>query len=306
MKRKILYLFFAITSTLCALEEEDLIWNEGPSIQEINRNLKRAIADKDWWNVIDTANFIAYNFATSPFAQETSFIIAEAYFNLGEYETSNLYLTNYLNQTTSPKHFDTAISYKFSIAEEFANGTKKRLFSSGKMPAILDAKEDAVAIFDEVIAAVPHSEFAAKSLLKKAQLQLSFEDYKPSLESLDVLIRRFPKHQLAAEGYLQKCKNYLVQCEAQNLDPDLLDLCDVNLKKFKIAFPRDERIKEAEKTIESMQELYAKQLFEIASFFEKTKKNNAAVVYYKKIVSSYPNTLTAQKSREKVETLSTL
>lgn len=301
--KNLLLAFSLLALPLLALEEEDLIWDEGPSVQEYNSAMQQAIAAEEWWTVIDCADIISYNFPTSPFAQEVSYIMGEAYFKLNQFEYANDCFTAYLNHTVSPRHFEEAIEYKFNIAERFSRGTKKRLFGSPKMPAWVPAREDAIPIYDEVIAALPHSEFAAQSLLSKSRVQTSVEDYKPSVETLDLLIRRFPKHELAAEAYLEKGKVFLIQCQAQNLDPDLLDTMELNLRKFRLAFPREPRVAEAEKILSEMKELFAQNLFETGKFFEKTKKIPASLLYYSKVISKYPNTEAAVASREKLETL---
>lgn len=304
--KKHFFAFFALASTLVALEEEDLVWdNAQPSVQEYNSGLQQALAAEDWWKAIDFATIISYNFPSTPFAQEASYIMGEAYFKLDQLEYANECFTAYLNHVSSPKHFEEAIEYKFNIAEQYANGAKKRLFGSPKMPAWVPAKEDAIQIYDDVIAALPHSELAVKALLHKGRIQAYFEDFKPSIETLDLLIRRFPKHALAAEAYLEKNRIFLMQCKAQNLDPDLLDLTEVNLRKFRLAFPRETRIAEAEKIWIEMKELFAQNLLETGYFFEKTKKIPASLIYYNKVVAKYPATDAANVAREKLETLST-
>ncbi len=301
--KKLVCLLFAATA-LTALEEEELVWDaqQGPSVQEYNSALQDAISAQDWWKVVDCAAIISYNFPTTPFAQEASYLIGEAYYNLGQLEYSNEAFTAYLNQAMSPKHFEDTIHYKFRIAEQFSSGTKKRLFGSHKMPAWLSAKEDAIKIYDEVIAALPHSEISAKSLLSRAKIQVEFEDYKPAIESYDLLIRRFPKDDLAAEAFLQKGNAYFLQCQSQNLDPDILDLTEVNLRKFRLAFPREARLVEAERIFKDMQEIFAQNLYDTGYFFEKTKKIPACIIYYTKVISKYPDTKAAVTARTKLET----
>lgn len=301
--KKFVFAFFASLSVLSALEEDELIWNEGPSVQEYNSALQQAIASNDWWAVIDYANIISYNFPTTPFAQEISYTIGEAYYKLDQLEYANEAFTAYLNHASAPKHFEEAIEYKFNIAERFATGERKRLFNSPKMPAWVSAREDSIAIFDEVIAALPHSEFASKALLRKARVQAYFEDFKPSLETLDLLIRRFPKHELAAQSYLEKEKVYLLQCQAKNLDPDVLDMAEVNLRKFRLAYPREARLAEGEQIFSDMQEIFAQNLLETGYFFEKTKKIPASIIYYNKVVTKYPKTEAAAVALEKLSIL---
>lgn len=306
MKRLWIALLLTLTSlpALRALEEHELTWEDlGPSVQEYNSALQDAIAAQDWWAVVDYATIISYNFATTPFAQEAPFIMGEAYFKLGQYEYSNDAFTAYLNHASSPKHFEEAIHYKFTIAEMFTNGTKKRLFGSPKFPAWVPAKEDSIQIYDEVIAALPHSEIAGKALLSKARVQTYLEDYKPGIETLDLLIRRFPKNELAAEAYLEKNRILLRQCQGQDLDPDLLDLAEVNLRKFRLSFPREGRIAEAEKLLGEMEEIFAENLLDTGRFFEKTKKIPASIIYYTKVLAKYPNTEAASTARQKLESL---
>lgn len=303
--RKTVFTLLALTAPVLGLEEHELRWeNTGPSVQEYNSALQQAISAGKWWDVIDYAEIISYNFPTSPFAQEASYLMGEAYYKLGEFESANECFTAYLNHVASPRHFEEAIEYKFNIAEQFANGTKKRLFGSVKMPAWVPAKEDSIEIYDEVIASLPHSDIAAKSFLSKARIQAYTEDFKPSIETLDLLIRRFPKHELAAEGYLEKSRVYLAQCQIESLDPDVLDLTEVNLRKFRLAFPRDPKLEEAEKIFSQMQEMFAQSLFETGCFFEKTKKTPASLIYFNKVIAKYPKTEAAAASREKIEMLS--
>jgi outer membrane protein assembly factor BamD (BamD/ComL family) len=303
--KKVFFALLVLTAPAFSLEENELVWeNTGPSVQEYNSALQQAIAQGNWWDVIDYATTISYNFPTSPFAQEASYLMGEAYYKVNQLEYANDCFTAYLNHVSSPKHFEEAIEYKFNIAEQFASGAKKRLFGSIKMPAWVPAKEDSIEIYDEVIAGLPHSEFAAKALLSKARIQTYFEDYKPALETLDLLIRRFPKHDLAAEGFLEKNRVFVAQCKAQLLDPDLLDLAEVNLRKFRLAFPREPRLEDAGKILSEMQEIFAQNLFETGHFFERTKKIPASLIYYKKVIAKYPNTEAAEASRAKLETFS--
>jgi outer membrane protein assembly factor BamD (BamD/ComL family) len=283
------------------LEEEELSWEDDAlSVLEINTSLQEAIRDRDWWAVIDYADLISYHFPQSPFAQDSAFIAGEAYFHLNQLELANESFTAYLNYS-APQRFEEAVMYKFAIAEEFKNGAKKPLFGSHKLPKWLSAKEDAIKIYDDVIVTLPHHEIAIRSFLNKAILQAELEDYKLSLETLDLLIRKFPKHELAAAAYLEKSHVYLMQCKEKSLDPSLLDLADVNLTKFKLAFPREERLKEAEEELERMKEFFADHLLQTGKFFEKTGKAAASLIYYHKVVANYPSTQAAAFAKEKIE-----
>lgn len=277
------------------LEEEG-----GPSVQEFYSYMQEAIDEADWWAAIDFGQIVLYHFPDSPYGQEIPFFVGMAYLQLGQHELANESLSEYLKKSTNPKHFDEAIDAKFEIAEFFREGGKKRLFGSHKLPAILPAKEDALTIYDEIIASMPHHELAAKAMLGKAEIQTYYEDFRPSVETLHLLIRRFPKHELAAESYLRINQVYLSQAETQLLDPDLLDLAEVNLRKFKLAFPREPRVASAEKAFTEMKEIFAQNLLETGRFYKKRKQMDAAIIYFSKIVAKYPESQAATVAREQL------
>lgn len=306
---KFLVLFLGCSLFSQEISPEDVlpltVEEQKVSVQEYYRFMQEAIDDKDWWAAIDFAELVFYHFPDSPYGKEIPYFIGMAYYNLNQHELANNALSEYLKNSTSPKHFEEALQAKFEIAEFFHEGGKKRLFGSHKLPAILSAHEDAIEIYDTVISSLPHHENAIRSLLHKAESQAYLEDFKESIESLQILIRRFPKHQLTPEAYLQINKVYLQQSKKEHLDPDLLDLAADNLRKFRSAFPRDSRIKDAEAIYSATQELFAKNLFETGEFFQRRKKENASMIYFSKIIKQYPNTETALKAQAKLDAFNT-
>jgi outer membrane protein assembly factor BamD (BamD/ComL family) len=52
-----------------------------------------------------------------------------------------------------------------------------------------------------------------------------------------------------------------------------------------------------------MQEVYAKSFYEIGQFYERTKKPHASVLYYSKIIKTFPNTKSAELSKKRLKVL---
>lgn len=273
------------------------------SVQEHYSAALTAYQKKNWDELIKQSIIVKKNFASTPFAHEALFYLGAGYFHTQEYELANEELTFYLKKQTTPKHFEEAIDYKFSIAEKYQKGAKKSLMGWQTLPKWVPAIEDALSIYDEVIMALPHHELGAKALYGKARLLFKDEDYKVSIETYQSLIRRFPKHNLAVQSYLGIGEVYLTQCQNQYPDPDFLDLAEINLRKFKQDFSQDEQIALAEKMFIQMQEIYASHLYETAQFFERTKKPHASIIYYSKVLASYPSTECATRAKKRLNAL---
>lgn len=270
------------------------------SVQEHYSLAQNAYQAKNWEEVRRQATIIIVNFPETPFANEILFHLGVAYFHLEEYERANGELSNYLKRQTTPKYFEEAIQYKFAIAEKFKDGERKHVMGWQNLPKWVSAEDEAIAIYDEVITALPHHDLGAQALFGKAKLLFAEGDYKACIDTFQQLIRRFPKHALAPESYICIGKVYLTQAQELYPDPDFLDLAEINLKRFAMSFPGEERVAISQQMLQEMKEFYANHLYETARFFERTKKPHASTVYYNKIIAKYPDTKVAEQSRERL------
>jgi outer membrane protein assembly factor BamD (BamD/ComL family) len=273
------------------------------SVQEHYGLLLEAVQNENWDVVIQQSTIMIQNFPDSPFYQEAFYFIAMGFFYQGDYDIANQYLSTYLKKQTALQHFREAIELKFQIADKFCNGYKKHIGGLELLPRWMPAKDEAIEIYDEVINALPNDELAAKALFGKGKLILDDEEYTSSIETFQTLIRRFPKHPLAPDAYVEIARVYLIESKERYPDIDFLDLAKLNLKKFQQDFPSDDRLVIAETILADMQEVFAKSLYENAQFYERTKKPHASVLYYAKIVKDYPNTKTAELSKKRLQAL---
>ncbi len=274
------------------------------SVQEHYSAAMDAYQKQNWEEVIHHSVIVIKNFSSTPFAQEAYFYLGVSYFHIEEYEFSNRFLTKYLKKQATPKFFEEAIQYKFRIAEKYHKGERKHILGMENMPKWIPAREEAIAIYDEVITALPHHELAAQALFGKGRLLLKDEEYKSSIETYQTLIRRFPKHPLAAESYIGVGEVYLTQAQEEYPDQDFLDLAEINLRKFRNDFPGEEKVVVAEKMFLQMKEVYASDLYDTGRFYERTSKPHAAYIYYTRIMAKYPETKVSGLANKRLSRLS--
>ena len=297
IKFYIIPIFFLRMMTTSIIAKEDLT---SLSPHEMYSLLPSAFENKDWKGLLRTSNEILSRCPESSFVADALYYRGIAYFHLRDNELANKFFSRYLKNDISPKYFEETLSYKFSIAEKFRKGTRKHLFGWNKMPKWSNAKEDALHIYEEIIAILPYHDLAARAMFSKAQVEKDFEEYSTTIETLQQMIRRFPKHYMTPEAFLQIAKVYLKQCSPQRQDSDLLALADINIRKFIEAFPNEKRIDEARKMYQQMQEIYARGLYEVGRFFARTRKPGAAEIYYSKIIAQYPQTNAAKLSQKQL------
>lgn len=305
----IAFLLGAVNSSLMAgytLQNGKLIASEEVatmSVQEHYSAAMIAFEEENWEELVRQCTIIIKNFPNTIFEIESHYYIAAAYTHLRDFQLANHFISAYLRNQTTPKHFEEAIELKFTIAEAFRLGARKHLFGMKTLPKWIPADEDALAAYEEVIAALPHDERAARALFGKGRVLLDMKEYKEAVEAFQTLIHRFPKHAHAVDSYLSISEAYLKQFRDESPDRDLLDLAEINLRKMQTDFPREELIANARENFAAMQGIYAESLFETARFYERRDKPEASLLYYRKIVTQFPETKAAALSQKRMEAL---
>lgn len=257
----------------------------------------KAYEAKDWDTAVGHFNIIYTNFPGSTHGAESAFFAGVCYYELDELDFANEAFSNYLKASTQPKYFQPAMEYKFCIANEFRDGARRRPFGTKQLPKWFPAQSLALQIYDEVIQTIPCHEYAARSLWFKGNMLREEGQYQASIEAFQTLIRRFPKHELTPKAFLAINQVYADEAEWEFQNPDLLQLAELNLKRFKQEFPRDEKIAEAEKDVQALKETYAAGLWKTGQFYEWQGQPQAAKIYYNSAIRQFPDTAIAEKCK---------
>ncbi len=263
----------------------------------------KALKEKNWEEAATQFRIVTINFPTATRTKDAYYFLGVCLYHQGDEDSANDNFNSYLKIENSPKYFEETFQYKLAIANAFKNGARKHLFGFEKMPRVFSSRSHAIEIYDEIIAALPNHELAAKALMGKAQVLSQKERYRESIEAYQTVIRKFPKTEYAAKSYSAISEVFLKQsnCELQN--PDILALAQINAKKFAQDFPRDENVQNSQEKISEMKELLAQELYETGCLYERKKEPGASVLYYQAAIDEYPNTKVAQKCKERLHSL---
>lgn len=270
------------------------------SVQEHFAAGAKAYEAKDWDEAARQFSVVTFNFPKTSYGQEAFYFLGVSHYFRQEYDYANDAFSDYLKGQASPLYFQNVIEFKFCIASQLHAGAKRRFLGTKKLPKWACGQNLALEIYDEVIAAVPCSDLAAKALMAKACLQWKMRSYRPAVESFQMVIRRFPKHEQTPDCYLYIGKVFLEQSHYEFQNSDILAFAQINLRKFERDFPREERLCEAREDVMSIKEVYAAGLYETGQFYERSCQPRAAVIYYKDAIRQFPDTCTAELSRKRL------
>ena len=263
----------------------------------------QALQDKNWIEAIHQFRVVTINFPLSSWGKEAFYFLAISYFQEGDKDLANQNLSEYLRSNSNPKYFEETFSYKLAIADAFKNGEKRHLFGYEKLPQWMPDKDLSITIYDEIIQSLPNHELAAKALLSKADHLKKQQEYRQSIESLQQIIRKFPKSEFASKAYAHIAKVYLQQAKQDAHNPDILALAIINKKKFSQDFPRDQKLAQVDAAIVEMKEIFATALYDIGQLYERKKQPKASVLYYHNAITQFPDTKVALLCKERLNEL---
>ena len=299
--------FLAFVLSLCTAQA-DYIWKNGKlidfkrqpwmSMQEHYNDMMKAGDDRRWLDLIENGVVIINHFENSPFVDETRFMVAKAFLEIKDFSRAHDALGQYLTYTVTPKHYEEVMQMKLELAHAFEDGEIKNLVGLPGIPHWVDARKEAVSLYDEIASALPTSFIAEQAVLGKAGLEIKLKDYRVAIATCESFLRKYPKSSLAPQAFenIGFCQLQLIKDEF--LDPDVLSLAELNVKKFTEMYPAHPKLADIENNVIQMKELFAENLLQTGNYYKKVKQVNAANFYYKKVIQLYPETKSASNAQK--------
>ena len=158
-------------------------------------------------------------------------------------------------------------------------------------------------LFDEVIGLVPRDELAAKAMFHKAEMKIEDARFNDAVQIYETLISHFPQTDWASQSFLMIAKVRMMQCSKKSLSQNYLELSKKNILAFEAYSSTDTRLQEAKDILVRMQNLFARDLFNSAQYFEKRGNFRGAILFYQSILQKYPESRYAAEIGHKVEEL---
>ncbi|MCH9621231.1 MAG: Outer membrane protein assembly factor BamD [Chlamydiia bacterium] len=286
--KKYLLPFIIVSSLIFGSEEEQF------------SDLKTEFHNKEWSKVVSHSQEMIKKYPESVFSKEINFFRAVAYYHIDDPDLANQYLTAFLEMGGSTRYFEDALKYKYFIAEKFENGYYGHLFGVSALPRFESMWESAYQLYDEVIVSIPRSDLAAKALFRKSAMYLLDEQFEESIESLNNLIRRFPRNPLAQEAYVNIAKVYRKQIKVLYLDPRCYELALLNKKRFDMEYPSSPLKIEMEEVVADIVDYFAEDIYKSAIYFDKRNNSESSIMYLRSLVQKYPTSKYAIYATQKI------
>lgn len=170
--------------------------------------------------------------------------------------------------------------------------------------ALMESKPtSAVEIFEKVIEHNPKGPLAPESQVKLADAYFMAMEYESAEEAYKKLLENYPKSEWAPYAMFRIPLSKLTLETLRERDLGRLWKAREGFEEYLANYPAGNFAEEAKKNIHETEEFIARRQYDIAELYLRKKHPQAAMVHFEGVVTHFPNTSWAEKSRQQIEFL---
>lgn len=228
---------------------------------------------------------------------------AQYYLGLAEESKGNLYEAYQAYQKVIDKYpfserIAGIIEQENKIAEEFMSGTKRKA-----MGVALPVENPAIEIFQKVVDNSTYGPLASKAQYKLGLVLKGEGRFYEAEEAFNKVVSNYPDSEWveAARFQIASCKASV--SKSPDYDQGGVKEAKDKFEEFVREHPDAVLSRDAEKSIQQLNEREAQSNYNVAVFYEKQKAYQSARVYYNDIINNYPDSPWAAKALERLKIL---
>ena len=223
----------------------------------------------------------ATRYPFAPSAAQARYRQAQLLEQQGEVQDAFEAYDKFLERFPGNSLYTTALNRQASMAQAAAEGDVKSSFLGLKTKLSL---EKTVAMLEKVRDHAPKSRAAAKAQFTIGELYQAKKKWKEAIAAFRQLVKDQPDCPEAPEALFRVGVLFMEQAERGNQNQSNLDLAKEAFNDYLLQYPGHARNAEARRMIGSLGSRDLQRSFDIAEFYLKTGKPEAAKIYYRDIV----------------------
>lgn len=232
-----------------------------------------------------------------------SFEASEGQYYLGQIEEAqgNLYEAFLAYQKIIDKYpFSERIQEinerEYKIGEAFMSGVKRKA-----MGVVLPVENPALEIFAKVVENSTYGPLAPKAQYKLGLVLKGVMRYFEAEEAFNKVMTNYPDSEWAGAAKFQIAACRAAVSRGPAYDQGAAKEAKDKFEEFVRENPDAVLSRDAEKNISQLNEREAESYYSIGRFYEKQKAYQSAKIYYEDVINSYPASVWAAKSLERIQ-----
>ena len=262
---------------------------------------EKAFKAADYSTALRAAHRVLRVWPLSDYAPHAEYIIGRSLEATGKDEAAFKAYQNIIQKYPKSAEYEEVLWRQYAIANRFLHGEWFRLW--GYIP-LYTSMDQTAKMFDKIVENGPYSDVAPHAQLRIGAARETQKDYAEAVKAYETAADRYHNQPvIAADALYREGVSYYKQAATAEYDQGTASQAITAFTDFITLFPGDKRVPRAQKAIALLKAEQVRGNFEIAQFYEKSRKWAGAVVYYNEVLQLDPNSRYAAQARQRIESL---
>ena len=155
----------------------------------------------------------------------------------------------------------------------------------------------AVTDFQILVDSFPGSSIVDHAQFMLAEAHFKSEEYVTAVYEYERVYKDYPSSRFAPEAHYRKALCYYMESPKARLDQENTQLAIDEFYRFMDNYPSNPFVSEAQAKVEELRAKLAYKEYMNGRLYNKNKKFEAALIYYRFVISEYPRTIWAHYAR---------
>jgi outer membrane protein assembly factor BamD len=262
---------------------------------------EQAFARNDYSTALHAAHRLLRLWPLSDYAPDAQYLVGRCLEETGNDETAFKAYQTIIEKYPLSSRYDEVLWRQYEIATRYLGGKFFRLW--GTIP-LYPSMEQTAQMFDKIVNNGPYSSIAPHAQLRVGAAREKQKNYPDAVKAYALAADRYYNQPaIAADALFREGVSYTRQAARAEYDQNTAIQAIERFTDFLTLYPDDRRAPQAQRAIAWLKAEQVRGNYEIARFYEKSKKWNGALVYYNEVLQLDPNSSLAASARQRIETL---
>jgi outer membrane protein assembly factor BamD len=262
---------------------------------------EQAFNKSDYNTTLHAAHRVLRVWPLSDYAPDAEYLIGRCLETSGKDEAAFKAYQNIVEKYPRSSRYEEVLWRQYEIANRFLGGEWFRIW--GTIP-LYPSMDQTAQMFDKIVNNGPYSDVAPHAQLRIGAAREKEKNYPDAVKAYATAADRYYNQPtIASDALFREGLSYARQAAKAEYDQSTAVQAIERFTDFITLYPDDGRVPRAEKAIAWLKAEQVRGNFEIAQFYQKSKKWNGALVYYNEVLQLDPNSSYAASARQRIEAL---
>lgn len=237
----------------------------------------------------------------SDYAPHAQYLVGRCLEAKGKQEMAFNAYQKIIQQYPKSAEYEDVLWRQYEIADRFLHGTWPKLWGYIPYPPSMDLPAN---MFGEIVTNGPYSDVAPHAQLRIGAARELQKDYSAAVKAYGTAADRYQNQPvIVADALYRQGVSYAREAGTAGYDQGTANQAIATFTDFITLYPNDRRVPYAQRYIAALKAQQVKGNFQIAQFYERSKKWDGAVIYYNEVLQLDPNSHYAALARQNIEKL---